>query len=94
MSEAFKVEAEVRSDFGKGFARRLRAAGRIPAVIYGGGSEPLHVSLPAHEMSLILRTKSAHIDLTVDGKVLNVIVKDVQKDPVRQVIEHIDLIKA
>lgn len=84
--------AELRENFGKGFARRLRAAGRIPAVIYGHGTDPQHVSLPAHEVGLILRKANQILELDVAGKSLLALVKDVQKDPVRQIIEHLDLV--
>lgn len=87
-----KVPAEVRTQFGKGFARRLRAAGQIPAVVYGHGSEVLHVALPARQVSLLLRKKNAVLDLQIDGKSQLALVKDAQKDPVRQIIEHIDLV--
>ncbi len=92
MSDDNKVIAELRTNFGKGFARRLRAAGQIPAVIYGHGTEPVHVALPGHQVSLIIRKANALLDLSVDGKDQLTLVKDVQKDPVRQVIEHIDLL--
>lgn len=88
-----KVPAAVRTEFGKGFARRLRAAGQVPAVIYGHGSNTRHVSLPGHQVSLLLRKKNAILDLQLDGKSQLVLVKDVQKDPVHQVIEHIDLVE-
>jgi large subunit ribosomal protein L25 len=55
MSDDNKLVAEARDQFGKGAARKIRAAGKIPAVIYGHGSEPQHVTLPGHEVSLILR---------------------------------------
>lgn len=84
--------AEQRENFGKGFARRLRAAGRVPAVIYGHGTEPQHVSLPAHQVGLILRKANQILELDVAGKALLALVKDVQKDPVRQIIEHLDLV--
>lgn len=84
--------AEIRENFGKGYARRLRMAGRIPAVIYGHGSAPIHVSLPAHEVGLLLRKANAILDLDVAGKKQLALVKDVQKDPVRQIIEHLDLV--
>jgi large subunit ribosomal protein L25 len=86
------IKAELRTSFGKGFARRLRAEGRIPAVIYGHGTAPQHVSLPGHEVGLILRKANAILDLDVDGKKQLALVKDVQKDPVRQIIEHLDLV--
>jgi len=92
MSEDTKVHAEVREQFGKGYARRLRAAGQIPAVIYGHGTEPVHVALPGHQVSLIIRRANALLELDVDGKAQLALVKDVQKDPVRQIIEHIDLL--
>ena len=84
------VVAELRESFGKGAARKLRATGRIPAVIYGHGTDPQHVSLPGHEISLILR--KANLSLDVAGKKQLALVKDVQKDPVRQIIEHLDLV--
>lgn len=87
-----KVEAFAREDFGKGAARKLRAAGRIPAVLYGHGTDPQHLSLPGHEMSLILRQTNALIELNAGGKEVLGLVKDVQKDPVRQIIEHVDLL--
>jgi large subunit ribosomal protein L25 len=87
-----KVHAEVRENFGKGFARRLRAAGKIPAVIYGHGTKPLHVALPGHQVALLIRRANAVLELDVNGKHQLTLVKDVQKDPVHQIIEHIDLL--
>ena len=87
-----KVHAELRENFGKGFARRLRAAGKIPAVIYGHGTEPVHVALPGHQVSLIIRRANALLELDIEGTDQLALVKDVQKDPVHQIIEHIDLL--
>ena len=87
-----KVHAEFRESFGKGFARRLRAAGKIPAVIYGHGTDPVHVALPGHQVSLLIRRANAVLELELDGKQQLTLVKDVQKDPVHQIIEHIDLL--
>ena len=87
-----KVRTEPREQFGKGFARRLRAAGKIPAVIYGHGSDPVHVALPGHQVSLLVRRANAVLELDVSGTQQLALVKDVQRDPVRQIIEHIDLI--
>jgi large subunit ribosomal protein L25 len=87
-----KIVAEQRTNFGKGFARRLRAEGRIPAVVYGHGTEPQHLSLPGHEVALLLRKANAILDLQIDGDSQLALVKDVQKDPLRQIIEHIDLV--
>jgi large subunit ribosomal protein L25 len=93
MSEDTKVHAELRENFGKGFARRLRAAGKIPAVIYGHGTEPVHVALPGHQVSLIIRRANAVLELEIDGMGDQLtLVKDIQKDPVHQIIEHIDLL--
>ena len=92
MSDDNKLVAEVRDQFGKGAARKIRAGGKIPAVIYGHGTEPQHVTLPAHQVGLILRKANAVLDLDIQGKHELTLVKDVQKDPVRQIIEHIDLI--
>lgn len=92
MSNAVKIVAEVRNSFGKGAARKARAAGRTPAVIYGHGTEPRHITLPAHEIALVLRHKNALLDLTIEGKEEQVLVKSASKDPITQVIEHIDLV--
>lgn len=91
-SNVDQVVAEVRESFGKGAARKIRAVGKIPAVIYGHGTAPQHVTLPAHQIGLILRKTNALLELDIAGKSALVLVKDVQKDPVRQIIEHIDLI--
>jgi large subunit ribosomal protein L25 len=92
MADDNKLVAESRTTFGKGAARRIRATGKIPAVIYGHGTEPQHVTLPGHEVSLILRKANAVFDLDINGKSQLALVKDVQKDPVKQIIEHIDLV--
>ncbi|MFT4213668.1 MAG: 50S ribosomal protein L25/general stress protein Ctc [Microbacterium sp.] len=87
-----KVTAALRENFGKGYARRLRATGQIPAVIYGHGTDPVHVALPGHQVSLLIRRANAVLELDVAGTHQLTLVKDVQKDPVRQIIEHIDLL--
>jgi large subunit ribosomal protein L25 len=92
MAEDNKVVAELRENFGKGFARRLRVAGKIPAVIYGHGTDPVHVALPAHRIALLLRKANQVLELDLDGTTHLTLVKDVQRDPVRQIIEHLDLI--
>ena len=92
MSEDTKVIAGLRTSFGKGFARRLRAAGQIPAVLYGHGTEPVHVALPGHQVSLLIRRANALLELDIEGRAELALVKDVQKDPVHQIIEHIDLL--
>ena len=76
MSEDNKVTAEVRTQFGKGFARRLRAAGQIPAVLYGHGTEPVHLALPGHQVALLIRRANAVLELSADGKNHLALVKD------------------
>ncbi|PYY35524.1 MULTISPECIES: 50S ribosomal protein L25/general stress protein Ctc [unclassified Curtobacterium] len=92
MADYTKLAAEVRTKFGKGAARKLRAADKIPAVVYGHGTEPQHISLPGHETMLLVRTANAVVDLDIEGAAQLALVKDVQRDPVRQIIEHIDLV--
>lgn len=92
MSEV-KLVAEVREAFGKGAARKLRAAGRTPAVIYGHGHDTRHVHLSAHEVALALRIKNALLELSIGGKSELVLVKSAAKDPFTQIIEHIDLVE-
>lgn len=92
MSE-IKMVADLRDNFGKGAARKLRAAGKTPAVIYGHGNATRHISLPAHEIALALRHKNALLELNLGGKSELVLVKSATKDPVTQVIEHIDLVE-
>lgn len=87
-----KLVAETRSDFGKGAARRLRREGQIPAVLYGHGSDPLHVALPGHQTTLALRQANALFAVELDGKTQLAVVKDVQRDAIGTVIEHIDLL--
>ncbi len=92
MADNLTMAADARSDFGKGAARKLRAAGKVPGVIYGHGEEPTHVSLPAHELMLATRRANALLELNIGSDSKLVLVKDVQRDPVRQIIEHVDLV--
>jgi large subunit ribosomal protein L25 len=92
MADNNSVVAELRTEFGKGAARRIRAANKIPAVLYGHGTDPQHLTLPGHEVMLIIRKANAVLDLQISGKSQLALVKDVQKDPVHQIIEHLDLI--
>jgi large subunit ribosomal protein L25 len=91
MSE-IKLTAERRTEFGKGAARKLRRAHQIPAVIYGHGTEPVHVALPGHATMLALKTANALLSVELEGKSTLVLAKDVQRDPIKPVIEHIDLV--
>lgn len=83
--------AEARSDFGKGAARKTRREGRTPAVIYGHGTAPIHVSLDTHELTQALRHKATSLEVTFEGKTQTVAPRDVQIEPVRRFIEHVDL---
>ncbi|HET7399801.1 MAG TPA: 50S ribosomal protein L25/general stress protein Ctc [Intrasporangium sp.] len=91
MSEV-KLVAEARTQFGKGAARKIRRDHKIPAVIYGHGTQPVHVALPGHETMMALKTANALLDIQLDGTSQLVLAKDVQRDPIKPVIEHIDLV--
>ena len=86
------IKAEHRSDFGKGAARRIRRSGLVPAVIYGHGQEPQHVALPDHDLGLALRKAGVVLLVELDGTSTLVAPRDVQRDPVKRVIEHVDLV--
>jgi large subunit ribosomal protein L25 len=88
----FKLTAESRTEFGKGAARRLRRADKIPAVLYGHGTQPVHVALPGHATMLALKHSNALISLELESGTQLALPKDVQRDPVRNVIEHVDLV--
>lgn len=91
MSEV-RIAAEPRTEFGKGAARRTRRAGKVPAVLYGHGTEPRHLSLPAHDLMLALKTPNVLLRLGgVDGNDL-ALPKSVQRDPIKGFLEHVDLI--
>jgi len=87
-----KLVAEARTEFGKGAARRIRRADKIPAVLYGHGTDPLHVTLPGHDTMMALKHSNALFSIELEGKAQLAITKDVQRDPVRNVIEHVDLL--
>ncbi|MEU0691205.1 50S ribosomal protein L25/general stress protein Ctc [Streptomyces uncialis] len=91
MSEV-KLVAETRSEFGKGAARRIRRENKVPGVLYGHGTDPVHVTLPGHELLLALRTPNVLISLDVDGATELAIPKAVQRDAVRGHLEHVDLL--
>jgi large subunit ribosomal protein L25 len=86
------LSAVPRSDFGKGAARRIRREGNIPAVIYGEGAELVHISLPTHDLALALRRPRVVLEITVDGRTVLVKPRDIQRDPVKRSLEHLDLI--
>ncbi|MEV5935506.1 50S ribosomal protein L25/general stress protein Ctc [Streptomyces sp. NPDC093250] len=91
MSEV-KIAAETRTEFGKGAARRIRRDNKVPGVLYGHGSDPLHLTFPGHELLLALRTPNVLIALDIDGKSSELAIpKDVQRDPLKGFLEHVDL---
>jgi large subunit ribosomal protein L25 len=90
-----KISAEPRTEFGKGGARRTRRAGKVPAVIYGHGEAPKHIALPAREFAAAIR----HGGMTTvfelvgeDGTKTLALPKAIQRDPIRDTFEHVDLV--
>lgn len=94
MSEANVLVATVRTEFGKGAARRTRAAGQVPAVLYGHGSEPRHLAVNARDFAKILRLNgtNAVLSLEIDGTPQLALTKSVVVHPLRRYIEHADLL--
>jgi large subunit ribosomal protein L25 len=92
MSE--KITAESRTEFGKGAARRIRRADKVPAVIYGHGNDPVHVTLPGHETMMALKHGGANalLELDIEGKTTLALTKQVQIDPIKRHLEHIDFV--
>jgi large subunit ribosomal protein L25 len=86
------IIAEARTEFGKGAARRIRRADKIPAVLYGHGTDPVHITLPGHETLLALRTANALLSIQLDGGSQLALPKQVQRDPIKRTIEHVDLV--
>ncbi len=93
MAEA-RIDAETRTEFGKGAARRTRRAGKIPAVLYGHGSDPQHLSLPELEFKRIVREqgRNAVVTIDIDGSPQLALTKTVVQHPIRPYIEHVDLL--
>ena len=95
MTDASKLVTETRTAFGKGAARKLRAVGKIPAVLYGHGREPKHLTLNAHDVFMLERRSNAIFDLEIEGDSQLALVKDIQRNPVLEgsrAIEHLDLV--
>ncbi|MFE9030269.1 50S ribosomal protein L25/general stress protein Ctc [Streptomyces iakyrus] len=92
MSEV-KISAATRTEFGKGAARRIRREDKVPGVLYGHGSDPLHLTLPGHDLLMALRTPNVLIALDIDGKSNELAIpKSVQRDPLKGFLEHVDLL--
>jgi len=93
VADTAKLTATPRTEFGKGAARRTRRAGLIPAVLYGHGAEPQHLALPSHDTFLAVKDHAnALVTLDIEGKEQTALVKDIQRDPVKRHIEHLDLV--
>jgi large subunit ribosomal protein L25 len=88
------ITAEPRTEFGKGAARRIRRDNKVPAVLYGHGSDPLHITLPGHDTMLALKHGGANALLTinVDGNEQLALPKQIQRDPIKGFLEHLDLL--
>ena len=92
MSQISKLVAEKRTQFGKGAARKIRRDHKIPAVMYGHGAEPVHITLPGHDTMLALKVANAVLTIVIDGEEQLALAKDVQRDAIKPVIEHVDLV--
>jgi large subunit ribosomal protein L25 len=93
MSES-NIQAEARTEFGKGAARRIRRADKVPAVLYGHGTDPVHITLPGHDTMLALKHGGANalLNISIDGKTQLALPKQVQRDPIKGFLEHVDLL--
>ena len=88
------ITAESRTEFGKGAARRIRRADKVPAVLYGHGTDPVHITLPGHDTMLALKHGGANalLTITLDGAEQMALPKQIQRDPIRGFLEHLDLL--
>ena len=88
-----EIHAELRTEFGKGPARRTRRAGRVPGIVYGHGAETKHITLPGPDLMLALKTPNALLRLEgLPGRASLALPKAIQRDPIKGFIEHVDLI--
>jgi large subunit ribosomal protein L25 len=87
-----KIVGTTRTEFGKGASRRARRDGLVPAVIYGHGEKPLHITLNAKEIGVALKQSNVLLDITIDGKNELTLPKVIVRDPLKQILEHIDLV--
>ena len=95
MADELKITAESRTEFGKGAARRIRRADKVPAVIYGHGNDPVHITLPGHDTMMALKHggTNALLYIDIDGKNYIALTKQVQADPIKGFLEHIDFVE-
>jgi large subunit ribosomal protein L25 len=87
-----KIQAEPRTEFGKGAARRIRRNAKVPAVLYGHGTDPIHIALPGHDTMLALKNANALLSIDIEGENRLALPKQVQRDPIKGFIEHVDLL--
>jgi large subunit ribosomal protein L25 len=90
-----KITAEIRTQFGKGAARRIRRADKVPAVIYGHGNDPQHISLPGHDTMMALKRggSNALLYIDVEGTTVLALTKQIQADPIKGFLEHLDFVE-
>ena len=86
------INGVVRTEFGKGASRRARRDGLVPAVIYGHGEKPQHITLPARELGVALKQSNVLLDIVIDGKTELTLPKAIVRHPLKQILEHIDLV--
>ncbi|CAN2174372.1 50S ribosomal protein L25/general stress protein Ctc [Candidatus Nanopelagicaceae bacterium] len=86
------IKATTRTEFGKGASRRARVAGLVPAVIYGHGEKPVHITLPARELGVALKESNVLLNIDIDGKAELTLPKSIVRHPLKQILEHIDLV--
>jgi len=91
-NDTITLQAQARTKFGKGAARQIRREHKIPAVMYGHGAEPIHITLVGHDAMMALKNPNALLTIVLDGAEQLALAKDVQRDPIKPVIEHIDLV--
>ena len=86
------IKGTTRTEFGKGASRRARVAGLVPAVIYGHGENPIHITLPARELGVALKESNVLLNIDIDGKAELTLPKSIVRHPLKQILEHIDLV--
>jgi len=92
---AEKITAETPTEFGKGAARRIRRDNKVPAVIYGHGNDPIHITLPSHDTLMAIRHGGANalLSIDIDGTVQLALTKQIQSDPLKGFLEHVDFVE-
>lgn len=86
------INGVLRTEFGKGASRRARRDGLVPAVIYGHGEKPQHITLPARELGVALKQSNVLLDISIDGKTELTLPKAIVRHPLKQILEHVDLV--